>query len=137
MSETAAHLVDHVIPQVPVRQWVLSLPNPLRLLLAVQPVLLSTVLQTYLADADDNSEEARALRPLHRGSRVCRIAFGPQALQKVLTSQGALPREISGEQKLWANLQGFSLHAGVRCGAGQRKTLERVCRYMTRRGPSQ
>ncbi|MFM8766627.1 MAG: hypothetical protein ACKOD9_02265, partial [Rubrivivax sp.] len=28
MSQTAAHLVDHVIPQVPVRQWVLSLPIP-------------------------------------------------------------------------------------------------------------
>jgi len=34
MSQTAARLVDHVIPQVPVRQWVLSLPIPLRLLLA-------------------------------------------------------------------------------------------------------
>jgi hypothetical protein len=26
MAQTAAHLVDHVIPHVPVRQWVLSLP---------------------------------------------------------------------------------------------------------------
>ena len=34
MAQTAAHLVDHVIPHVPVRQWVLSLPIPLRLLLA-------------------------------------------------------------------------------------------------------
>jgi Transposase zinc-binding domain len=45
MSETAAHLVDHVIPQVPVRQWVLSLPIPLRLLLAGQPELMTPVLQ--------------------------------------------------------------------------------------------
>jgi hypothetical protein len=36
MAQTAAHLVDHVIPHVPVRQWVLSLPIPLRLLLAAQ-----------------------------------------------------------------------------------------------------
>jgi len=27
MVETAAHLVDNVFPKVPVRQWVLSLPN--------------------------------------------------------------------------------------------------------------
>ena len=27
---------------------------------------------------------------------------------------------------------GFSLHAGVRCGAHQRKELERLCRYITR-----
>ena len=45
MSQTAAHLVDHVIPQVPVRQWVLSLPIPLRLLLAAQPELVTPVLQ--------------------------------------------------------------------------------------------
>jgi len=45
MSQTAAHLVDHVIPPVPVRQWVLSLPIPLRLLLAAQPELVTPVLQ--------------------------------------------------------------------------------------------
>ena len=33
MSQTAAHQVEHVIPRVPVRRWVLSLPIPLRLLL--------------------------------------------------------------------------------------------------------
>ena len=45
MSQTAAHLVDHVIPHVPVRQWVLSLPIALRLLLASQPQLVTPVLQ--------------------------------------------------------------------------------------------
>ena len=45
MAETAAHLVDHVIPRVPVRQWVLSFPIPLRLLFATHPELLAPVLQ--------------------------------------------------------------------------------------------
>lgn len=45
MAQTSAHLVDHVIPHVPVRQWVLSLPFPLRLLLAAQPKLVTLVLQ--------------------------------------------------------------------------------------------
>jgi hypothetical protein len=45
MSETAAYLVDHVIPSVPVRQWVLSLPIALRVLLAAQPNVVTTVLQ--------------------------------------------------------------------------------------------
>ena len=45
MAETAAHLVDYVIPRVPVRQWVLSFPIPLRTLLAAHPQLLSAVLQ--------------------------------------------------------------------------------------------
>jgi hypothetical protein len=71
---------------------------------------------THLAEAEANSDEARALRPLHRGSCVYRIAFGPRAGQNVLTLQSALPREASGKQKLCANLQGFSLHAAVRDG---------------------
>ena len=37
MVETAALLVDHVLPHRPVRQWVLSFPYPLRFLLASQP----------------------------------------------------------------------------------------------------
>ena len=41
MAQMAAHLVDHVIAHVPVRQrvliWVIGLPIPLRLLLAAQP----------------------------------------------------------------------------------------------------
>jgi len=42
---TATHLVEHVIARVPVRQWVLSLPIPLRILLAAQPQLMTPVLQ--------------------------------------------------------------------------------------------
>ena len=67
MSQTAAHLVDHALalppgrspgtnsppdclcpgslPHVPVRQWVLSLPIPLRVLLAAQLELVTPVLQ--------------------------------------------------------------------------------------------
>jgi Transposase zinc-binding domain len=40
MVESAAHLVERVIPQVPVRQWVLSFPIPLRILFAAHPELL-------------------------------------------------------------------------------------------------
>jgi Putative transposase/Transposase zinc-binding domain len=45
MVETAAHLVDHVIPRVPVRQWVLSFPIPLRILFAAHPHLLTPLLR--------------------------------------------------------------------------------------------
>ena len=44
MIETSAHLVDHVIPEVPTRQWVLSFPWPLRLLFKSRPALLRRVL---------------------------------------------------------------------------------------------
>jgi NAD(P)-dependent dehydrogenase (short-subunit alcohol dehydrogenase family) len=45
MAESAAHLVDHVIPRVPIRQWVLSFPIPLRILFAAHPELLAPVLR--------------------------------------------------------------------------------------------
>ena len=45
MAESAAHLVDQVIPRVPIRQWVLSLPIPLRILFAAHPELLTPVLR--------------------------------------------------------------------------------------------
>jgi hypothetical protein len=44
MAQTAAHLVDDVLPPVPVRQWVLSLPIGLRMLLATQPQWITPVL---------------------------------------------------------------------------------------------
>jgi hypothetical protein len=44
MAEQAAHLVDHVLPHVPVRQWVLSLPHRLRYLLAYHHPLCRAVL---------------------------------------------------------------------------------------------
>jgi hypothetical protein len=44
MSETAIHLVDHVFPHKPVRQWVLSFPIPIRLVLAVKPKIMAEVL---------------------------------------------------------------------------------------------
>ena len=34
MAERAAHLIDHALPNVPVRQWVLTLPDRLRYVLA-------------------------------------------------------------------------------------------------------
>ena len=45
MAETAAYLIDNILPRVPVRQWVLSFPIPLRSLFAVHPALLTAVLQ--------------------------------------------------------------------------------------------
>jgi len=44
MAETAALLVDDVLPHKPIRQWVLSFPYPLRFLLANSPQVMSKVL---------------------------------------------------------------------------------------------
>jgi len=39
------------------------------------------------------------------------IAFGPRAGQKVLTVQGAMPRDADFKQSLCADIDGFSSHA--------------------------
>ncbi len=48
MAGTAAHLVDNVLPAAPYRQWVLSVPRRVRILLAVDHDLLSAVLAMAL-----------------------------------------------------------------------------------------
>jgi hypothetical protein len=52
MAETAAHLVDHVFPQVPVRQWVLSLPKRLRYFLHHHANLVNPVLRIFLHEVE-------------------------------------------------------------------------------------
>ena len=54
MIETSAHLVDHVFPEVPVRQWVLSFPWPLRLLFARLPDALGRCLSVIIRAIQTN-----------------------------------------------------------------------------------
>ena len=44
MAESAALLVDEVFPEQPVRQWVLSVPYPLRFLFASKPEVMGQLL---------------------------------------------------------------------------------------------
>lgn len=44
MVDSAALLVDEVLPKKPIRQWVLTVPFPLRFLFAAYPALMSKVL---------------------------------------------------------------------------------------------
>jgi hypothetical protein len=48
MADTAAWLLDRVVPFVPVRQWVLTLPFPLRFRMAYDAGLTSDVLRIFL-----------------------------------------------------------------------------------------
>lgn len=48
MNETAILLTERVLPPVPLRQWVLSVPPPLRYLLAYNKELLGEVVSTHV-----------------------------------------------------------------------------------------
>ena len=45
MAQTAAHLVEHVFPHLPVRQWVLSVPKRLRYFMQRDGAALNTALR--------------------------------------------------------------------------------------------
>jgi hypothetical protein len=73
--KTAAHLVDHVIPPLPVRQWVLSVPKRLRWCLEREPQAVSAVrhillrvVDGYLRRSSDAGPDARfgAVSFIHR-----------------------------------------------------------------------
>ena len=103
-----------------------------RKLLTCQGVLVEEEGLTYMADNDGDSDEARTLRPLQAADCTYRIAFGRRAGQKLLTVQGAMPREKDFKQPLCADIEGFSLHAALRCAADDRQTLEQLGRYNAR-----
>jgi hypothetical protein len=68
MSDTAAHLVDRVLPEAPVRQWVLSLPHALRYRLAYDAKLSSALLSVFIRTV------FAALRRRARGPRCAQVA---------------------------------------------------------------
>jgi hypothetical protein len=97
-------------------------------LLTRQGCLVEEQGMTYLADRDTD----HPLASLQAASCTYRIALGPRAGQKVLSLRTVPGRDEKATAGLCAEVHGFSLHAGVRCGAHQRKELERLCRYITR-----
>jgi hypothetical protein len=78
MCDTAAHVVDHVLPDVRLRQWVLSVPFELRLLLASNPQALSQVGRIFCREIVRWQEGVAATadgfdgsRPRARGGAIC------------------------------------------------------------------
>lgn len=225
MAESAALLVDDVLPRVPMRQWVLTVPFPLRFLFAARPAVMGQVLGivyralaahlihkaghtqvtartgavtliqrfgsalnlnihfhmlcldgVYVDGPAPRFQRLPAPRPdellqllhtiSHRIARCLekqgllvrdmdssyldlepgnaspldtvlghaityRIAVGPNAGRKVFTLQTVPAMETPARRQL-AQLDGFSLHAGVATQAHQRHKLERLCRYIAR-----
>ncbi len=71
----AAHLVDHVIPDVPVRQWVLSVPFELRLLLACRADAFGAVTSLFV------SEVFRWQRERARENGLTKVRYGALVMQ--------------------------------------------------------
>ena len=79
MVETAAHLVDHVIPRLPVRQWVLSLPWRLRYHLddaKLQNAVLHSFLSAIEQGLRQSLPETEGQTETHIGAVVFIHRFG-------------------------------------------------------------
>jgi hypothetical protein len=65
MAETAAHLIDHVFPPLPVRQWVPSVPKRPREFLERELRSVSAVLRILVRVADAHLRQT-SRRPAER-----------------------------------------------------------------------
>lgn len=73
MVETAAHLADHVLPRLPVRQWVLSVPKRLRYFLQIDPAVQNLALHIFLSAVEQG---LRAACPaVGNKARIGAVAF--------------------------------------------------------------
>ena len=90
MAQTAAHLVEQVIPWVPTRQWVVSVPVPLRYWMAgsqdltakVHTIIRTTIGQYYVNQA---VQRGIARATVHPGSVTFPQRFG-SALHVMMSS---------------------------------------------------
>jgi hypothetical protein len=80
MADTAAHLVDRVLPEVPIRQWVLTLPYPLRYACACDAKLANAVLRAFVralfAELRRRARRHWRARDLHCGAVTSLQRFG-------------------------------------------------------------
>ncbi len=80
MTERAAHLVDEVLPWVPVRQWVLTVPYGLRYQMAWNHGPSRAVLRVYTRVLGD---------AYRRGARARGIDGGPTDMVTAVQRAGA------------------------------------------------
>jgi hypothetical protein len=104
MAEVAAHLSDSVVPVVPMRQWVLSVPKRLRPHLMRDGELSSAVLRILLRAV--RSELRASVRgPLPKDARLGAVSFlhrfgsalNPHPHFHLAVTDGLFARELDGE----------------------------------------
>ena len=90
MAESAALLVDEVLPEQPIRQWVLSFPFQLRFLFASRPELMAgDRVQGHLGPADPKSR-------IHSKDRANRRGDADPAIWQRVEPEYTFPHAFSG-----------------------------------------
>jgi hypothetical protein len=139
MAEVAAHLTDEVIPHLPVRQWVLSVPKRLRPFLHQTPEVASAVLGIFLRALRSALRDASPGAPTTvRDAQLGAISF-PQRFGSSLNAHYhyhvlALDGVVSGDLE-----RGVRFHEATGLEARDAEALgrtvqHRVLRWFARRG---
>src|SRR5262249_21561336 len=113
MAQTAAHLVEGVIPWVPTRQWVVSVPIPLRywmsssqaLTAQIHTIIRTTIAQYYVNQAVKRGVARQQVQPgsvtfIQRFGSALNVHFHCIFLEGVYldrTAAGLKPRFVKGE----------------------------------------
>jgi hypothetical protein len=137
MAESAVRLTDEVLPEQPVRQWVLSFPFPLRFLFASQPAIMGRVLGiVYRAIATHLIHKAGYTRKTaHTGAVTLIQCFG-SALNLNLHFHMLF---LDGVYIAGANGTSARFHRVNEASSGElsqlaHKIAHRVSRYLERQG---
>jgi hypothetical protein len=86
-------------------------------------------------EAEFDEVPARTDEAPQAAACTCRIDFGPRGGQKVLTVQRGMLRDADFNRHLRADIDGFSLHAAVRCGADGRMARDERNAHPTLEAP--
>ena len=108
MAETAAHLVDHGFPPLPVRQWVLAVPKRLRTFLQRDTTLQGTVLRIFLSVVERYLGESSPACPAT--ARIGAVAF-IHRFGSSLNEQLAAPAKMNILTLVALNSLSFALSA--------------------------
>jgi hypothetical protein len=116
MNETAAHVVDSVIPKVPTRQWVISVPAPLRHLISFDSQALKLVLDAYnvavFSWLKNAAKKEESSKKQSRHILVLSLSFNDSVLHSTLTliftasSLMASTPKMRGASSLFIGFQG-------------------------------
>lgn len=140
MCEHAALLVDHVIPDVPIRQWVLSLPFQIRYLLAADSKAMGEILRLTHRVISSHliKKSGHTRRKAQTGAVTLIQRFGGSVNLNIhyhiLALDGAYTFNKDCEGKEWATFHRTSAPSVQELTSVLQKIVARVLRYLEKSG---
>ena len=152
MSQTAATVCDRVLPDVRLRQWVLSVLYALRHVLAADSAMLTLASRVFFEELrrgyreasgigrnDEVKVEAGAITFVHRGGGSLNLhvhlhVIAADGVWRCATD-GSTPVFVATRPPTRADLEGVLVRVGERSSGGPRRREGRGARWVSAGGP--